>query len=145
MSQCQKFLETDKKYEHLSYRISAYLGQENEMENGTNFEDIYDDILLEFNKSEHGKYREHDLYNLTLLDVKTNRRYRNAVFAVKRHILLENDRSGIYIPLCTRNVFTKSYSNIVGNVLFWTQADAEDYFNQICKTLSDFFQLDKVF
>lgn len=42
---------------------------------------------------------------MTLLDEATNRSYKNAVFAVKRQSILNLDQAGIFVPLCTRNVF----------------------------------------
>ncbi len=101
------------------------------------FEEIDGKILSFFKEATDGP--DHDLANLTLLDSRTNRGYRNAVFAVKRSVLLKNDRSGIFVPLCTRNVFLKCYSRTVGNVMFWTEQDAQDYLDSISQTLTRFF------
>ena len=61
------------------------------------------------------------------------------MFAVKREQLLLRDRAGVFVPLCTRNVFLKCYSREVGNVMFWTNDDARDYVDVITRTLTQFF------
>ena len=58
---------------------------------------------------------------MILLDEYTNRSYKNAVFAVKRQRLLSLDQAGIFVPLCTRNVFLKCYSPQVDKLMFWSE------------------------
>lgn len=77
--------------------------------------------------------------NLTLLDESTNRSYQNSMFPVKRGRILELDRGGTYIPLCTRNVFLKAYSSQLDEMLFWSQHDQDEYERAIKKTLVQFF------
>ena len=79
------------------------------------------------------------LDNLTLLDRFTNRSYKNAPFAIKRHRILSVDRDGIFVPLCTRNVFLKCYSRRIGNPLIWARDDREGYLAAIIDTLTSFF------
>ena len=136
---CFEFLRTaDGETERaLADRIATYLDPNAEPESRDTFEEIDGKILSYFNEAVDGP--DHDLANLTLLDSRTNRGYRNAVFAVKRDLLLKHDRSGIFVPLCTRNVFLKCYSRTVGNVMFWTNEDARDYLNAISGTLTRFF------
>jgi len=136
---CLTFLRSAKgEAEHaLSESIAAYLDPNTEPGNRATFEEIDVEILSFFHEAAAGP--DHDLANLTLLDSRTNRGYRNAVFAVKRSVLLKNDRSGIFVPLCTRNVFLKCYSRTVGNVMFWTEQDAQDYLDGISGTLTRFF------
>lgn len=136
---CLMFLRTAKEEDEkaLAKSIEAYLDPVSAPSSRPSFEDIDGKILSFFNEAMDGP--DHDLANLTLLDSRTNRGYRNAVFAVKRSILLENDRSGIFVPLCTRNVFLKCYSRTVGNVMFWTEQDGQDYLDSISRTLTQFF------
>ncbi|HHD2940695.1 MULTISPECIES: DUF262 domain-containing protein [Enterobacteriaceae] len=102
------------------------------------FDDLYDRVLEFF--SESGEWEEeHGLCNLTLLDEHTNRSYGNAVFAVKRQRLLSLDQAGIFVPLCTRNIFLKCYSPQVGNALFWAEHDREAYEIAMLDTLTRFF------
>lgn len=136
---CLMFLRTAKGEDEqaLAESVAAYLDPNSEPGSRANFEEIDGKILSFFKEATDGP--DHDLANLTLLDSRTNRGYRNAVFAVKRSVLLKNDRSGIFVPLCTRNVFLKCYSRTVGNVMFWTEQDAQDYLDSISQTLTRFF------
>lgn len=136
---CLEFLRTSKEEGEraLAESIAAYLDPDSKPGSEASFEEIDGRILSFFNEATDGP--DHDLANLTLLDSRTNRGYRNAVFAVKRSFLLENDRSGIFVPLCTRNVFLKCYSRTVGNVMFWTEQDGQDYIDAISSTLTRFF------
>jgi hypothetical protein len=101
------------------------------------FDPLYDRVLGYFHEDDEGG--EDGLSNLTLLDQSTNRSYKNAVFAVKRLRLLKLDKSGIFVPLCTRNVFLKCYSAQVDNVMFWSRQDAESYGKEIIEILTNFF------
>lgn len=103
------------------------------------FEPLYDRVLAYFHESDEGE--EHGLANLTLLDRGTNRSYKNAVFAVKRKCLLDLDQSGIFVPLCTRNVFLKCYSPQVDNAMFWSEQDATAYGDVIIATIVKFFSV----
>ena len=44
--------------------------------------------------------------------------------------------NGTFIPICTKNVFLKSYSNQFEQAMFWKESDGEDYLAAILKTLS---------
>ena len=137
LGHCLEYLKTTegKKARKLSKQIVNYLNSK--PEDRPDFEIIDSTVLSYFNEGNDGP--DHDLANLTLLDSRTNRGYQNAVFAVKRDILLKRDRSGIFVPLCTRNVFLKCYSRAVGNAMFWTENDANRYLEAIVETLTGFF------
>lgn len=102
------------------------------------FDPLYERVLECFHETNGGE-AEHGISNLTLLDESTNRSYKNAVFAVKRQRLLDLDQSGIFVPLCTRNVFLKCYSPQVDNVMFWGEDDRNCYISVIADVLTDFF------
>jgi hypothetical protein len=102
------------------------------------FDPLYERVLEYFHETNGGE-AEHGISNLTLLDESTNRSYKNAVFAVKRQRLLELDQSGIFVPLCTRNVFLKCYSPQVDNLMFWGEDDRDGYISAIADVLADFF------
>lgn len=76
--------------------------------------------------------------NLALLDAGTNRSYKNAFFPIKRKTILENDMNGIFIPICTRNVFMKYYTKNVDKIRTWDEKDADDYLDAIIKTLKEY-------
>lgn len=76
------------------------------------------------------------LGNLALLDAKTNRGYKNSVFPQKRSKIIEKDKNGQFIPICTKNLFMKYYSVNTEHLYFWTQQDRADYLKNIVDTLS---------
>ena len=84
-----------------------------------------------------GDFDENNLGNLTLLDYQTNRSYHNALFPIKRKIIIERDKGEVFIPVCTKNVFLKMYSKNVTNYMKWSNEDSEDYFNAIKETLEE--------
>lgn len=66
--------------------------------------------------------------NLALLTSEDNSALSNSVFEVKRRNILERDREGSYIPICTRNVFLKYYTEAEGQQIhFWGQHDRAGY------------------
>lgn len=74
--------------------------------------------------------------NLVLLDAKTNRSYKNAVFPHKRKVIIEKDKVGTFIPPCTKNVFLKYYNDDVNQMSFWLELDREMYLKDIMETLN---------
>lgn len=97
------------------------------------------------------------IWNFALLDSTTNEEYQNSPFPVKRICVLAKDRGqkaklqlnennklqityekGIaFVPPCTRNVFTKAYTDIPTALNAWTVDDAGNYLRKMNKTLSD--------
>lgn len=73
--------------------------------------------------------------NFTLLDEETNKSYHNSLYAIKRNKIIERDKGEVFIPVCTKNVFLKMYSNNTGDPYRWTIDDARDYTNEIKKAL----------
>ena len=66
--------------------------------------------------------------NLALLARDDNSVLSNAVFEVKRRQVIALDRRGSYIPVCTRNVFLKYYTDAGAQQLhFWGPRDREGY------------------
>ncbi len=102
------------------------------------FDQIYADILAHFGEAD-GADTDHGIGNLALLDAGTNRSYKNAVFPVKRKRILGLDRAGTFVPLCTKNLFLKCYSEKIGNMMFWTRSDSESYRRAMVETLVRFF------
>ena len=100
------------------------------------FEDVYDSIREEFKES--NEPSNCAISNLTLLDSTTNRSYKNAFFPIKRKIILKNDKNGTFIPICTKNVFTKAYSKKSDEIMYWNKHDAEYYLSAMEDTLSKY-------
>ena len=53
---------------------------------------------------------------------------------------MEKDKAGEFIPVCTRNVFLKYYSEDASQIHYWSQKDREDYLRSIRDTLDEFLQ-----
>lgn len=95
------------------------------------------------------------IWNFALLDSTTNEEYQNAPFPVKRICVLAKEQgkkaklglnknneleisyeNGIaFIPPCTRNVFTKAYTEIPTALNAWALDDAEHYLKKINEVL----------
>jgi hypothetical protein len=104
------------------------------------FQNIYEKVLSHFNENSEPA-TIHSISNLTLLDFRTNRSYKNAVFPIKRRKIALSDRTGTFVPLCTKNVFLKSYSSRFEGAMFWTPKDAEAYLKEIIRVVSPYFTL----
>lgn len=66
----------------------------------------------------------HSIGNLALLPADANSALGNAAFEVKRRRILELDRRGEYIPICTRRVFLKYYTGADAQQMhFWSPQD----------------------
>lgn len=79
-----------------------------------------------------------DLSNLTLLDSRTNRSYKNIIFPLKRMRIIEEDKKGTFIPLCTKNIFQKYYTPKANDLSIWTKDDKENYRKSIITTFNTF-------
>ena len=108
--------------------------EEDQME--TLIEDIYD--YLSNTKEEGEAFDIDNLSNLALLDSSTNRGYGKAPFPQKRTTIIKRDEEGVFIPLCTRNVFLKYYSPHTNSLLFWSATDRKNYLDKIEETLKNF-------
>jgi uncharacterized protein with ParB-like and HNH nuclease domain len=99
-----------------------------------NFDEVYEEVIAYFNTNLKGD-DINDISNLTLLDSETNRGYKNAVFPVKRMTIIQKEKEGAFIPLCTKNAFLKYFSEYPPKMSFWTQEDRENYYNDIVRVL----------
>ena len=138
LNHCLKYFGIREMEQDLQHEIKAYIDTPQLDETVDTFELLYGKVLAVFGETEEDD-TDHGIANLTLLDQKTNRSYKNAVFAVKRQQILSLDQAGIFIPLCTRNVFLKCYSPHVANVMFWSADDRIGHLNAIIGTLAGFF------
>lgn len=101
------------------------------------FEAAYQ-LVKKFFKEDVQTEDKDDISNLALLDSATNRSYGNAFFPIKRKRIIENDKNGIFVPIATKNLFLKYYSKKMGEIMYWTNQDANDYLTAIKTTLKDF-------
>lgn len=111
--------------------------QEVDCENDEVFKTLFEDIVSHFNK-----YIDdddiNDITNLTLLDSNTNRGYKNVVFPLKRKIIIDKDKSGTFIPICTKNVFLKYFSDYPPKISFWSTDDREKYEKDLYKVVGEY-------
>ena len=96
------------------------------------FDEVSRDVSEFFTLAQEGgaasTYSVHSLGNLALLDGESNSAFNNSVFEVKRQRMLERDRAGAYIPICTRRVFLKYYTDAGAQQLhLWSPQDQEHY------------------
>ena len=78
--------------------------------------------------------------NLTLLLAKINRSYQDDCFTDKRKEIIERDKVGWFIPLCTKNVFLKQYSPNPANMDKWDTDSKADYIREMWNTLEAFWK-----
>lgn len=104
------------------------------------FEGMEKRILGELER--HGQMQLEDVHcidNLALLSGGMNSALSNSTFAVKRRELLERDKRGEYIPLCTRNVFLKYYTPTDDQQLHvWSAADRASYLTAMADVLQPY-------
>jgi uncharacterized protein with ParB-like and HNH nuclease domain len=102
------------------------------------FKLIYEEVNRYFFKND--KKEDIDsLSNLALLDARTNREYGCSYFPQKRKTILEKDKNGQFIPVCTKNVFHKYYTQELSpNMTFWGEHDRRAYLTDIINKLEDY-------
>ena len=77
----------------------------------------------------------HTMSNMALLSRSMNSAFKNSTFAVKRAKMLGKDRQGEYIPICTRRVFLKYYTETEQQQLsFWGKTDRDAYIERFIGT-----------
>ncbi|EAI4448169.1 DUF262 domain-containing protein [Campylobacter lari] len=102
------------------------------------FADITNDVFEYFSPED-----KHSIANLTLLSLDTNSKLSNHIFAIKRNKLKEDEKNGKFIPLCTKNVFMKYYSekfDDIKNIYFWTSSDQGSYLKAIEEKIKIFIK-----
>lgn len=81
---------------------------------------------------------DNTIRNLCLLDRGTNRSYKNDSFKNKRKKIIENEKNGTFIPVCTRNVFMKYYSKELKDLEIWNENDRTDYLDDLKRVVYNF-------
>lgn len=137
--------------EELKERIDEFI-------NGTedNFEELRSEVCKKCESlTSIPDYKKNYIWNFALLDSTTNEEYQNAPFPVKRICVLAKEQgkkaklglnesnelkityeNGIaFVPPCTRNIFTKAYTEIPTALNAWALDDAEQYLKKINEVL----------
>ena len=85
----------------------------------------------------------HSISNLALLSQPDNSALNNSVFEVKRREIIDLDKNGNYIPICTRRVFLKYYSKNQSSqqYYFWSKEDKDYYLEEIRRILIDYLPI----
>lgn len=102
------------------------------------FDEAFKHVQIYFNENRVSD--KDNISNLTLLDQETNRSYGNAFFPLKRKRIIQNDELGIFVPIATKNIFLKYYSNRSSNLINWEESDAQDYLDNIKEFVSPYIK-----
>ena len=105
------------------------------------FNPLFDDVTDYFNRHIKQDAEIDVISNLALLDEKTNKGYKNAVFPLKRKYIIDLDKGGGFVPLCTKNVFLKYFSDYPPKISFWTQDDREKYEEDLKRVLGGYLEV----
>lgn len=94
------------------------------------FNQLKNDLIKIFNSES-----VHVLDNLALLSGRHNSALNNSIFPVKRNKILKLEKEGHYIPITTKNVFLKYYTDSDLQPYFWSKEDKKKYYNDIKEKL----------
>lgn len=122
-------------YQELKTQIDNFIKKEPKRRT---FVELRTDIQKEIGELKNDEETKHSIGNLTLLEDVINRGYGNALFITKRRIIIEKDKEGFFIPICTKYVFLKYFNEKGSTLTKWTKTDIENHQNFIGKTLDNF-------
>lgn len=132
------FIEAD---DHLGEELKNKINEwspEEDLDNEKEFSELYYNVIDYFNQKMGDDDDINDISNLTLLDSATNRGYKNALFPVKRKTIIDRDKQGVFIPVCTKNVFLKYFSEYPPKMTFWTRDDRDNYEKDLHSILENY-------
>lgn len=91
------------------------------------FDVLFADVFALLSENEDRSYMD-SISNMALLSASDNAALNNSTFDVKRNKILEMDKNGEYIPICTRRVFLKYYTESKDHQLHsWGEQDRNAY------------------
>ena len=105
------------------------------------FQTMFNEVINYFTFSnENNDNSLHEISNLALLTDTDNSALNNAVFQVKQQRIMQMDKEGNYIPICTKRLFLKYYSNqeLLNSNQFWTGQDRRNYLIEMFRTLEEY-------
>lgn len=109
----------------------------------SDFEDIFRRVVNDLSDTTDTDYIN-TLPNLALLSCGHNTCLSNSTFDVKRNLIIKMDKSGEFIPYCTKMTFLKYYENSSDvQVHFWGQKDREAYLQAIQHVVAPYYDLIK--
>jgi uncharacterized protein with ParB-like and HNH nuclease domain len=127
------------KYAALIVEINEKLATVNQ----NDFNDLSLKVLNAFKEDTAGD-NIHGIQNMALLDKDTNSSLNCSTFDVKRNLIIERDLAGVFIPVCTRNVFLKYYNRSAKDLYRWTLEDRNLYLKEILTTLEPFLTTNNI-
>ncbi|WP_107697981.1 DUF262 domain-containing protein [Campylobacter concisus] len=133
LSSVEKYLDDSKTGDK---QLTEMIGSFKEDNKRNDFYILQTEILNRFGDKE--LLDMHGIENLALLAAENNSSLCNGPFIEKREKIIEMDKNGEFIPICTKNVFLKYYTKKISDVYFWSKQDQEDYKDSIIKTLEKF-------
>lgn len=117
---------------------------------GNEFDSLYKRVVIYYtredsNAIDYDAITKNSIDNLTLLDSGTNRSYGNAPYPYKRFCIIKRDKEGKFVPLCTKNIFLKYYSDIDKPdqqtlAIRWHSEDKRQYLAAIHEKLDQYFK-----
>lgn len=109
----------------------------------SDFDDIFRRVVNDMSDTTDTDYIN-TLPNLALLSCGHNTCLSNSTFDVKRNLIIKMDKSGEFIPYCTKMTFLKYYENSSDvQVHFWGQKDRETYLQAIQHVIAPYYDLIK--
>lgn len=109
----------------------------------SDFEDFFRRVVNDLSDTTDTDYIN-TLPNLALLSCDHNTCLSNSTFDVKRNLIIKMDKSGEFIPYCTKMTFLKYYENSSDvKVHFWGQKDREAYLQAIQHVIAPYYDLIK--
>ena len=123
--------------------VSEIENRDRENLSGEQFNGYFDKVIAAFELETNLSYVD-TLENMALLGKFDNSALNNATFDVKRDKIIEMDKRGDYIPICTRRVFLKYYTPSEKNQLhFWGEDDRQAYLKAIQTCLEPYLEIIK--
>lgn len=95
------------------------------------FDELFGEVFQCFSEDSDYSYID-TITNMALLSSSNNSALNNSTFDVKRNKILEMDKAGEYIPITTRRVFLKYYTDSKDHQLhFWGNQDRKAYLDSM--------------
>jgi len=97
-------------------------------------------LMEDFEKDDH-------LTNMALLQGDKNAAFNNKTYPEKREKLAEYEnveKTSMFVPVCTRNVFFKHYSPDSTNPLFWDEQAGLEYVTAMMKVVASYLELEAI-
>lgn len=92
------------------------------------------------NEDDDSEDKKNWIGNLTLLDSGTNRSYKNKIFPLKQSKIRARIGDGIFVPVCTANIFEKRFDGCSNNNIYWNFDDKKSHHDFILREIDAFIK-----